>query len=265
MRALISIFKVRFQLFLQYRMAAIAGMFTQFFFGFVMIMIFEAFFKSTTNIMPMTFRQTVSYIWLGQSLLGLIPWNGDSEMQTMIRNGDFAYELVRPLNIWNYWYYRMLAQRLAPTLLKAIPLIIIVTFLPEPYSLRSPVSVEGALYFAIILIGAIVLGCALSNLITISYLFTIGNGIDRLLPAFVTFFSGMIIPLSFLPNWSQEFVRLMPFSGLVDTPYKFYLGIYTKQELLYSVLHQVTWTLIFMVLGKYLISRASKRIIVQGG
>ncbi len=82
MRGLIGIFKMRFGLILNYRMAALAGLFTQLFFGFVMVMIYLAFYESGGGEQfPMTLPQTVTYIWLGQGLLGLLPWNGDREVQ----------------------------------------------------------------------------------------------------------------------------------------------------------------------------------------
>ena len=123
MKALISIIKVRFGITLQYRMAASVNAFTQLFVGFVFIMVFDAFYQSTDKAMPMSFSQTVTYLWLGQILLTLLPWNGDREVELMIKNGDFAYEMLRPIDIYTYWYFKNLAQRIAATFLRAIPLL----------------------------------------------------------------------------------------------------------------------------------------------
>ncbi|WP_373665443.1 hypothetical protein [Sporomusa silvacetica] len=49
---------------LQYRAAAIAGMSTQFFWGFMYGMIYEAFFASTTAVLPITLKQLITYVWL---------------------------------------------------------------------------------------------------------------------------------------------------------------------------------------------------------
>lgn len=266
MRALLSIVKVRFQLLLQYRAAAMAGLVTQIFFGGIFVMIFDAFYRSSTGVtMPMTYQETVTYIWLGQAFLGLLPWNGDREVQKMIRTGGVAYELLRPLDLYGYWYARIFAQRIAGTLLRCVPLLIVASLLPAPYGLLTPKSPMHLFYMVISMLIAVLLGCAMSNLITIAVLFTIGDGIDRLFPAVVMFFSGMVIPIPLFPDWSQIIFRVLPFSGLTDTAYRYYLGMYGSGDFLISCLHGVFWTIILIGFGQWLVLRAGKRIVVQGG
>lgn len=265
MRALISIFKMRFQLLIQYRIAAIAGIVTQLFFGIVIIMIFVAFFKGNESDQPMTLAQTVSYIWLGQGLLGLMPWNGDREVQGMIRSGDIAYELIRPMALYDYWLFRILAQRLASTSLRAIPVFVIAFLLPEPYGLMGPASRTGMICFTLTMVGAILLGAALSNILTLSALFIIGDGMDRIFPALVIFFSGMVIPIAFFPDWSQVLFRILPFSGVADAPYRFYIGTYGLNNLMSILIHQLVWFCGLVVFGKWLVTCARKRIVIQGG
>ena len=266
MKALISIFRIRFLLLIQYRIAALAGLSTQFFFGMIMIMSFQAFFKSGQGMMPMTLSQTITYIWLGQTLLGLLPWNGDREIQKMIRTGDLAYELLRPVSLYQLWFSRVLAQRLAPTLLRCVPLLLITRFLlPETIRIGLPASVDSALYFGLCLFGGILLGCAISNLITIATLFTIGDGVDRLLPAIVILGSGMVIPIVYFPDWSQMLFKWLPFSGLVDAPYRYYLGLYTIDDLPFSLFHIGIWLILLVAIGQWMLATARHRIIIQGG
>jgi ABC-2 type transport system permease protein len=72
-RAIVS---ARFRTLLQYRAAALGGLWTQIFFGLVLLGIYEGFYGSTTRPQPMHFNDIVSYIWLGQALLAMLPWNG---------------------------------------------------------------------------------------------------------------------------------------------------------------------------------------------
>ncbi len=267
MRATLAIFKMRFQLLLNYRMAAIAGLFTQLFFGFVMIEVYHAFFQNTGGIdTPMTLVQTTTYVWLGQGLLALLPWNGDREIRAMIKNGDFAYELVRPLSIYWYWFIRILAQRIAPVLMKGTSLFLIVILVGKgTYGLQPPVSIEGFILFFLILSTGVILGAAISNIITISILFTIGDGIERFLPAVITIFSGMVIPLALFPDNIQWLLRILPFSGLVDAPYRFYLGLYSINDFIPILSIQIIWIALLFGLGHLMLKKAQKRVIVQGG
>ena len=112
-----AILSARFRMLLQYRAAALAGLWTQIFFGLVLLMIYEAFYESTTARQPLAFAEIVSYVWLGQALLAMLPWNADAEIRAMVRSGAVAYELCRPIDLYSLWYARALAWRTAPTLL----------------------------------------------------------------------------------------------------------------------------------------------------
>ena len=94
MKAYLSIIKIRFNLLLQYRVAAIAGVVTQFFFGMIMVMVLYGFYSSSTGEMPIDYNVAITYIWIGQAMLGMLPWNGDSEIQNLIRTGNVTYELL---------------------------------------------------------------------------------------------------------------------------------------------------------------------------
>ena len=87
MRGYRAIVSARFRTLLQYRAAAFAGMVTQLFWGLVLVMIFEAFFRSSTAPQPMELEEVATYIWLGQAFLVLLPWNVDRDIQAMIRSG----------------------------------------------------------------------------------------------------------------------------------------------------------------------------------
>ena len=114
MKAYYSIFRIRMQEALQYRAAAWAGVTTQFFWGFMLIMIYQAFYESSDRVMPMTFEQLCSYIWMQQAFLILVEtWSGrDSELFEKITSGSVAYELCRPLELYQHWFARLLAGRL---------------------------------------------------------------------------------------------------------------------------------------------------------
>ncbi|MDP4170632.1 MAG: ABC transporter permease, partial [Bacillota bacterium] len=81
MRAYYSVFKLRLLIGMQYRAAAFAGVATQFFWGFMYIMIFEAFYKHAIHNQPISLKQLVTYMWLQQSFLAFIMlWFRDNEI-----------------------------------------------------------------------------------------------------------------------------------------------------------------------------------------
>ena len=118
MKAYAAVIGVRFRMLLQYRMAAVAGLGTQVFWGLIRMMFFTAFYRSTTARQPMSLADVITYVWLGQAMLGMLPWIIDREMRAMIRSGTVAYELARPLDLYTFWFCRDIARRTAPTLLR---------------------------------------------------------------------------------------------------------------------------------------------------
>ena len=259
-QALVS---ARFRALLQYRSAAIAGFSTQIVFGLIFVMVFEAFFRSSTALQPMTLPEVTTYIWLGQAFLVLLPWNVDRDLQAMVRSGGVGYELLRPLDLYFAWFTRAIALRSAPTMLRSVPLLVIAALF---LGLQAPDSLAAGLAFVITMFGALLLSCAITNIINISLMWTIsGEGITGFAPAIVMTLSGMVVPIPFFPDWAQTIIRILPFSGLVDTPYRLYLGHLPATDLPVLLGHQLLWTLAFILLGRWMLSRALRRMTVQGG
>jgi ABC-2 type transport system permease protein len=272
-RPYLAILGARFRMLLQYRAAALAGLWTQIFWGLVLIMVYEAFYRSSTapDRQPMTFRQIVDYVWLGQALLAMLPWNADAEVRAMVRSGAVAYELCRPVDLYSLWYARAVALRTAPTILRAAPLCLIaMCVFPliglSDWRLAPPPTWAAAGGFAAALACALLLGCAITTLINISLIWTLGgDGVVVLMTAAVTFFSGMIIPLPLFPEWAQPVLRWLPFAGLADLPFRVYAGNIVSPQIIVVLIRQMMWTIVLIAFGRWLLARAMRAIVVQGG
>ena len=272
LRPYAAIVSARFRMLLQYRAAAIGGLWTQIFFGLVFLGVYDAFYRSSLQqAHPMSFAQVVTYVWLGQALWAMLPWNPDGEVRAMVRSGAVAYELCRPVDLYGLWYARALAWRTAPTVLRAMPLCLFATVvLPllglEEWRLAPPASIASAIAFAAAFVCTLLLGCALTALMNVSLLWTLnGEGAVLLMAASVTFFSGMIIPLPLFPDWAQPIVQALPFAGLVDLPFRVYIGHIPPHDVVAVLRHQLLWTIALVVFGRWLLARGMRRIVVQGG
>ncbi|MBN4064730.1 ABC-2 family transporter protein [Dehalococcoides mccartyi] len=205
----------------------------------------------------------ITYIWLGQAFLTILPWNVDRDIQALIRSGGVAYELLRPMDLYSAWFSRAIALRTAPALMRSVPLIIIAALI---FDLQAPASFAAGVAFGITMVGAIILSAAITNVINISLMWTVsGEGVTGFAPAIVMMFSGMVVPIPFFPAWAETVIRILPFSGLVDTPYRLYLGHLPVSDLGLLLGHQLLWTLAFVILGRWMLSNSLKRMTVQGG
>jgi ABC-2 type transport system permease protein len=269
--AYLAIASTRFRMLLQYRAAALGGVFTQTFFGLVRISILEAFVRANPAASPMTLPQLVGYVWLGQAALAMFPWNTDKEIRESIRSGGVAYELCRPLDLYHAWASRILAWRLAPTLLRLVPMFFLaMVVLPavglETWALRPPASLLAGGVWLLSMAGALLLSTAVSMLLQISLFWTIsGKGIQVLAQSLTTLLGGLIIPLPLFPEWAQSVLRALPFAGLVDLPSRIYTGHITGSAALATLGVQLGWTVALVVLGRHLLGRGVRRVVVQGG
>lgn len=262
-KAYFAFLKARFATLFQYRFAACAGLVTQLFWGMLKVMILSAFYSQTVAAQPITFSEAATFVWLGQALLQIVPWNIDKELEAQVRTGNVVYELVRPLDLYWLWYSRSLAMRIVPTILRSIPLLVLAYLF---FDLPLPKSFLTALFFLTSLLFAALLSASITALVLISLFWTIsGEGILRLIPGLTVLFTGLVIPLPLFPTWLQPFMSLQPFRGILDIPIRIYLGIIPTDTLIYYFLFQIAWMAIFIFLGKLMMQKALSRITIQGG
>jgi ABC-2 type transport system permease protein len=266
-----AIFDSRAREELQYRAAALAGLFTQVVFGFILIMVLLAFYGSSDAVSPLTVPQTVAYVWLGQALLGLLPWNVDPKARDAIRTGDVVQELLRPVETYRMWFARGLAWRVIRTALRFVPMVALaMVALPllglDVYAMPAPAS-GGALAAFVVAIGlSALLSTAITLLIQVVMLWTVSpEGVLRIIPAVTIFLSGGLVPLPLFPEWMQPFMARQPFRGLVDTPSRIYGGDLIGPEMLGALAWSVVWIVVLVAIGRVGLARGLRGMVVAGG
>lgn len=250
MKLAYSLSKTYFLAGLQYRGPALAGIITQFFWGLFTILLFQAL-----GSLVMSPTDIAAYFWLRQSFLAMCAlWMGDNHIFTSIENGDIAYELLRPVNLYKLWFFRNMGYRLARVLLRFAPILLIASLLPEPLRLEPAESPAFFAAFLISLVLTMFLQIALNNLIYILTIYTKkSQGIRLIFIGIFETFDGSSIPHPFFPDWMQAFLRYSFFFSIQSAPFLLYIG---QADILSSLALQVFWLLVFVLLGLYLMKRA---------
>lgn len=267
MKKYVSFFRLRLVMGLQYRTAALAGMVTQFFWGFMEIMVFHAFYRSDPSAYPMTMEATAAYVWLQQAFLAFFgAWMFEGEIFATLSNGNLAYELCRPIRVYDVWFARSVANRLSKALLRCVPILAVAVFLPRGYGLTAPVSAFALFGF----LGSMTVGLfvmvALNVLVYGSCLFTIsGDGMRILFASLAEFLAGQVIPLPFFPERVQRILELNPFASTGNVPFRIYGGNLAGSEALRAMGIQILWLVALVAAGKLLCARGERRAIIQGG
>ena len=264
-----AIIAARFKALLQYRAAALGGLFTQVFFGLVRVMILRTFYAASTNA-PMSLDNVTGYVWLGQATLLLIPWREDQDVAEQIRTGTVVYELTKPLDLWGTWFARSLAWRTAPVFLRMFPMfafaMLVVPALAPGWGLAPPPSFAALALWIACFLGAVMVSAALTALINVSMMWTIsGEGLPLLIATFATMFGGLVIPLPLFPDWLKPVLYALPFAGILDLPARVFTGDLTVAQGGLVLAHQLAWTFVLAAAGRYFLSRGLRRLVVQGG
>ena len=238
MRKYFSFFRLRFAMSLQYRTAALAGLATQFFWGVMEIFIFQAFYEGEPDAFPMTMAATASYIWLQQAFLVLFDIrNMESDIFDAIMNGNVAYEMCRPVNLYDMWFSRNAAKRMAGAALRCVPILLFSVLLPKPLGLSAPANVHCFVLFLITLFLGLAVAAAYCMLIHFLAFFTISpQGLRMISASMVEFFAGAVIPIPFFPEKVQAVLELLPFASIQNVPLRIYSGSMSGVQMQKAVL-----------------------------
>ncbi|MBR7620452.1 hypothetical protein JKL49_13750 [Phenylobacterium sp. 20VBR1] len=274
LRPYAAAFSSRFLLMMQYRAAALAGFFTQCWFGAVHVMVLAAFYLGAPEAAaasPISLTQAVTYTWLAQGLLAVMPWVGDPEIADGVRSGSISYDRLRPVDAYALWYVRA-AGWMTARVVPRVALMILAAGIVLPlmgqgqWAWQPPASLSAALLFLLSETLAIALACAIIMLINIIVVATMNaRGINFLMQPIVIIFTGNLLPLALYPDALRTFLLVQPFAGVLDIPNRIYFAALTGQMAWAGIGLQMFWTALFIVLGRFWLARVMARLEVQGG
>lgn len=267
MKAYISLFRIRFLSSIQYRAAALAGIATQYAWGFMLILSFRAFYRSNPGGFSMEYSHLVSYIWLQQAFLYLFTsWIRDNEIMGAISNGNISYELARPISLYGKWYAQTAANRIARVVLRCFPVLIVAFILPESIRLTLPPDLFHAAGFLVSIILALGVTTAYGLIVYSLTMFTLSSyGLWVILVMAADFLSGQIIPLTFFPGAARKVAELLPFAAMQNMPLRIYTGNIAGTGIITGIAFQCFWLLALTLIGYFIMKKALTKVIVQGG
>jgi ABC-2 type transport system permease protein len=167
----LAYFKIKFLNEIQYKVAALAGIATQFAWGFMYIMLYTTFINNS-DASTISSNQIITYIWLQQAFYMLFAfWSVDKEIFENIASGNLSYELTKPVNLYDIWFVKTLALKIAKTLLRAAPIFLICTIpILGEFTMTAPASWLATFWFIVTMFFSTIL---LLAYIMIIYIITI--------------------------------------------------------------------------------------------
>jgi ABC-2 type transport system permease protein len=244
-----------------YPWATAAGVFTNTIFGFIQAYILLAVFEHQTNVGGYDTADTLTYVWLAQALIMTVYIFGWQELALRIRDGSIATDLSRPLDLQRYWLaydlgrapYHLIFRGVLPFIVGALV-----------FQLQYPSAIDVVLFFVSVTLGVVVsLGFRFLYNAT-AFWFVDIRGVMIVAISLSLFFSGMVLPLTFFPDWLRSLAYALPFASIMQTPIDLWLGK-PHWSIAAMLALQVAWAVALLGLGRLTLRAGRHKLVVQGG
>jgi ABC-2 type transport system permease protein len=177
--------------------------------GFAEILIYSAFYRANPNAFPMGFSSLVSYLWLQQALLTLfMPWGYGGNAVEAIVNGNVSYDLARPMDIYNRWFFETVADRVSRATLRCAPILVVAFVLPPPFRMSLPLDLFQFSMFIISAPLAMLTVTAYNLIWYISTFYTMSRH-NMIFVIIADFFAGGHVPIPFFPEPVKKIAELL--------------------------------------------------------
>ena len=248
---------------LQYRGAVVGGIVCQVFFGLILVALYRALYAGRPQAMPIS--SVTTYVWLQQAFFRML-LAADADLLDKIRTGGIAYDLCRPVQMYGYYYARIMAQKLLGSLMRAAPMLVFAVLLPEGWGISAPVSLPALGAAALALGVGLLCVCALENVTMGFTMRTLDpRGVQALLNLLMMILAGNILPLTLFPDSWQKVITALPYAQLLDAPIRLYTGERALADAPGVLAMQAGWTALIAAFGLLLWRSNQKRLVLQGG
>lgn len=245
-----------------YPWATAAGVFTNTVFGFLLAYVLLAIYRHRTSIGGFDASDAVTYEWLAQSMIMTVYVFSWWELAWRIRDGSIATDLLRPLDPQRYWLCYDLGRAPYHFLFRGLPPFVLGALV---FKLHYPTPLDGAA-FVVSLTLAVVVSFGFRFIYnSVAFWLLDYRGVVNLSTTIVIFFSGMAIPLRYFPHTLRVVCYALPFASIIQTPVDVWLGKRTGFALLGFLALQAGWALVLLAVGKILLARATRKLVIQGG
>ena len=265
MRLYFEIARRGFRRYAAYPGATFAGLFTNTFFGFLIAYVFLAVFRERDQVGGYSAPDTVTYVWLAQALLSVVASFGASwqELALRVRSGDVVTDLRRPVDVQMGLLAEDAGRALHQLFFRAVPPFLVGAL---AFDLVAPDEVTRWLLFAVSVSLAVVVSFGVRFLVNLSAFWLLDYRGPMMLAMVVShLFSGLIVPLVFLPDGLEAVARALPFASMLQTPIDVFLGELAGARLAGALALQCVWAASLLLAGRAVLAAGTRKLVIQGG
>lgn len=264
MRTYFHLAVVEFRRYSTYRLAVVAGVFTNTVFGLIRISVLGAAIQvAGGEIAGYSTLQASTYVWLGQAYLAPLAIMPDSTLADRVKTGDIAVDLARPLDLQLSWWARDLGRAGFALLSRSAPPILLGAL---TIGLALPASWTAYPLGVVSLLLGVSISFTLRYMLNLLAFWVLDiRGFQSGYFVVVGFLSGFYVPVAFFPGWLRSVAYLTPGAALFQLPIDVMSGRVLGTTALATIGIQAAWLLGLVGAARLLQAGAARRLVVQGG
>lgn len=260
-RALWELAASSFRRQLRYRVAIVATMVTNCVFGLVRAsLLMAAVAGAGGQIAGYDALQASSYVWLGQCLVGVVPLWAVSEIAQRIKAGDVAVDLLRPVAPVAGWLAAEYGRASSALLVRVVPMLTIGALTTGLVLPAHPAQWLLALVSLVLAVTLAFQGWLLVNLAALWVVEV--RGYLNLYMIVMNLFCGLIVPVSWFPDWLLAISRATPFPSMFQTPIDLAMGVGSGVT---ALAVQAFWVVVLGGVAQLVLRRGLATVVIQGG
>ena len=246
-----------------YRVATLAGIFTNAFFGFVRAYVLLDVHRHRPDAGGLSAGEAVTFVFATQALIAAVGVFGGFELAERVRSGMVAVDLYRPVDLQAYEASAGAGRAAFQLLGRGLPLLLVggVAF----GLVLAPPALLPAVLASLLL--AVVVGFAINFLLNLTAFWLLDYaGVAAVGIMFGMLLSGLAMPLGYFPEPWDGVVRALPWASTVQLPVELLVGEHRSAADVAEVLAvQAAWAVALLALGRAVLRRATRKVLVQGG
>lgn len=185
----------------------------------------------------------LTYILGGSIIYSIVMSTRVADVANEIVQGDLSNYLTKPINYILYYFSKDVGDKGMNILFSFFEIGIFFLIVKPPFYLQT--DVWNIVAFIVSIILAICINFCLNMLLSFVGFFSSEAWAPRFIfYVLLSFFAGSIFPLDIFPHWLFIILNALPFSFLIYTPMKIYLGQLPALSVLASLSLGLFWTVV---------------------
>ena len=242
----------------------IIGCFSTLFKMMILAYIWKAVYQNagTDIIRGRVLTETITYVILAQVIWSFVDTNIEVLLGQKIKHGEVTRDLLKPINFPSLVYLGHFGFSTFILLVQTLPAFILSILI---FPIKLPTGIQNIIWTIISIVLAFVIYSCFSFIIGIIGFWTQNMwGLGLFKKLIFSTLSGSLIPLYFYPETVRNWIYILPFKEIIDTPVSIYLGT-PQQGIITMLAGQLSWAIIFFALSQLSWVYLKRKVVILGG